>query len=158
MALAAFLVCNALIAEFVGVKIFALEPTLGLDPFDWNLFGQSGSLSFTSGALLVREGALLAPMYIKLRDWELVRDEALQVNAIQSRTRSTGVRLVRETVKRAFEAASGILARGRAVLEGGAKQLLEKETLMEGDLQDLRTELLALLGAQRAPALLRAAE
>src|SRR5688572_15640017 len=52
VALAAFLVCNALIAEFVGVKIFALEPTLGLDPFDWNLFGQSGSLSFTSGVLL----------------------------------------------------------------------------------------------------------
>src|ERR1044072_4437372 len=46
--LAAFLACNAMIAEFVGVKIFALEPSLGLDSFDWNLFGQSGSLSFTS--------------------------------------------------------------------------------------------------------------
>ena len=65
---------------------------------------------------------------------------------------------VRETVNRAFEAASGILARGRAVLERGAKELLEKETLMEGDLHELRNELLALLGAQRAPALLRAAE
>ena len=50
--LAAFLVCNAMIAEFVGVKIFALEPTLRLSTFDWNLFGQSGSLSFTSGVLL----------------------------------------------------------------------------------------------------------
>jgi uncharacterized integral membrane protein (TIGR00697 family) len=50
--LAAFLACNALIAEFVGVKIFALEPTLGLSTFDWNLFGQTGSLSFTSGVLL----------------------------------------------------------------------------------------------------------
>src|SRR5688572_31818187 len=50
--LAAFLACNGLIAEFVGVKIFALEPTLGLGTFDWNLFGQSGSLSFTSGVLL----------------------------------------------------------------------------------------------------------
>jgi uncharacterized integral membrane protein (TIGR00697 family) len=50
--LAAFLVANALIAEFVGVKIFALEPTLGLAPLNWNLFGQSGSLSFTSGVLL----------------------------------------------------------------------------------------------------------
>jgi uncharacterized integral membrane protein (TIGR00697 family) len=50
--LAAFLVCNAMIAEFVGVKIFALEPTLGLATFDWNLFGRSGSLSFTSGVLL----------------------------------------------------------------------------------------------------------
>ncbi|MBL8269159.1 MAG: hypothetical protein JNL55_22395, partial [Steroidobacter sp.] len=50
--LASFLVCNAIIAEFVGVKIFALEPTLGLMPLNWNLFGQSGSLSFTSGVLL----------------------------------------------------------------------------------------------------------
>lgn len=50
--LAAFLAGNALIAEFVGVKIFALEPTLGLSTFDWRLFGQSGSLSFTSGVLL----------------------------------------------------------------------------------------------------------
>jgi queuosine precursor transporter len=50
--LAAFLVCNAVIAEFVGVKIFALEPTLGLEALNWNLFGQSGSLSFTSGVLL----------------------------------------------------------------------------------------------------------
>lgn len=52
MVLAAFLVCNAIIAEFVGVKIFALEPTLGLEPLNWNLFGQNGSLSFTSGVLL----------------------------------------------------------------------------------------------------------
>jgi len=50
--LAAFLSANALIAEFVGVKIFALEPTLGIDPLNWRLFGQSGSLSFTSGVLL----------------------------------------------------------------------------------------------------------
>jgi queuosine precursor transporter len=50
--LAAFLAGNALIAEFVGVKIFALEPTFGLSTFDWTLFGQSGSLSFTSGVLL----------------------------------------------------------------------------------------------------------
>jgi uncharacterized integral membrane protein (TIGR00697 family) len=50
--LAAFFAANAVIAEFVGVKIFALEPTLGLPPFGWNLFGQSGSLSFTAGVLL----------------------------------------------------------------------------------------------------------
>jgi queuosine precursor transporter len=50
--LAAFLATNALIAEFVGVKIFALEPTFGIDALNWNLFGQSGSLSFTSGVLL----------------------------------------------------------------------------------------------------------
>lgn len=50
--LGGFFVCNALIAEFIGVKIFALEDTLGLPPFDWTLFGQTGSLSFTAGVLL----------------------------------------------------------------------------------------------------------
>ena len=50
--LSALFVTNALIAEFVGVKIFALEDTLGLPPFDWRLFGQSGSLSFTAGVML----------------------------------------------------------------------------------------------------------
>jgi hypothetical protein len=50
--LAGLFITNALIAEFVGVKIFALEDTLGLDPFDWRLFGQSGSLSFTAGVML----------------------------------------------------------------------------------------------------------
>jgi hypothetical protein len=52
IALAGLFITNALIAEFVGVKIFALEDTLGLDPFDWRLFGQSGSLSFTAGVML----------------------------------------------------------------------------------------------------------
>lgn len=50
--LAAFFVVNALLAEFIGVKIFALEDTLGLRPFEWNLFGQTGSLNFTAGTLL----------------------------------------------------------------------------------------------------------
>jgi uncharacterized integral membrane protein (TIGR00697 family) len=50
--LTAFFVGNAIVAEFVGVKIFALEPTLGLPPFGWELFGQSGSLSFTAGVLV----------------------------------------------------------------------------------------------------------
>jgi hypothetical protein len=50
--LAGLFAANAIIAEFVGVKIFALETTLGLPPFDWNLFGQTGSLSFTAGVLL----------------------------------------------------------------------------------------------------------
>ena len=52
MMLTAFFVGNAIVAEFVGVKIFALEPTLGLPPFGWNLFGQQGSLSFTAGVLI----------------------------------------------------------------------------------------------------------
>ncbi len=50
--LCALFVTNALMAEFIGVKIFALEDTLGLPPFDWRLFGRSGSLSFTAGVML----------------------------------------------------------------------------------------------------------
>ena len=52
VALAAFFCANALLAEFIGVKIFALEDTFGQRPWEWNLFGQSGSLSFTAGTLL----------------------------------------------------------------------------------------------------------
>ncbi len=52
LVLAVFFVGTALLAEFIGVKIFALEETLGLSPFEWNLFGQSGSLNFTAGTLL----------------------------------------------------------------------------------------------------------
>jgi uncharacterized integral membrane protein (TIGR00697 family) len=50
--LAGFFVANAILAEFIGVKIFALEDTLGIAPMEWNLFGQTGSLSFTAGTLL----------------------------------------------------------------------------------------------------------
>ena len=50
--LATFFVANALLAEFIGVKIFALEDTLGIAPLQWNLFGQTGSLNFTAGTLL----------------------------------------------------------------------------------------------------------
>ena len=52
LVLAAFFCVNAVLAEFIGVKIFALEDTLGLAPMEWNLFGQTGSLSFTAGTLL----------------------------------------------------------------------------------------------------------
>jgi uncharacterized integral membrane protein (TIGR00697 family) len=50
--LASFFCVNAVLAEFIGVKIFALEDTLGIAPLQWNLFGQSGSLNFTAGTLL----------------------------------------------------------------------------------------------------------
>ena len=52
IALAAFFCVNAVLAEFIGVKIFTFEDTPGIDPLEWNLFGQTGSLSFTAGTLL----------------------------------------------------------------------------------------------------------
>lgn len=50
--LAGFFLTNALLAEFVGVKIFSLEATLGIDPIEWSLLGVSGTLNFTAGVLL----------------------------------------------------------------------------------------------------------
>ena len=50
--LAGFFVANALVAEFIGVKIFALEHTLGLEPWNFNVFGQTGALQFSAGVLL----------------------------------------------------------------------------------------------------------
>lgn len=50
--LAGFFLTNALLAEFVGVKIFSLEATLGVAPFEWRLLGVSGTLNFTAGVLL----------------------------------------------------------------------------------------------------------
>jgi uncharacterized integral membrane protein (TIGR00697 family) len=50
--LAGFFLTNALIAEFVGVKIFSLEETVGAPPFHWSLFGIDGTLNFTAGVLL----------------------------------------------------------------------------------------------------------
>ncbi len=52
MILGGFFVTNALVAEFIGVKIFAFEPTFGLPTLEWKLFGQSGSLALTAGVLL----------------------------------------------------------------------------------------------------------
>lgn len=50
--LSGFFVANALIAEFIGVKIFSLESTLGWKPADIQLFGNSYSFNLTCGVLL----------------------------------------------------------------------------------------------------------
>ena len=50
--LACFFVANAIIAELIGVKIFALEGSLGVASWDFNLFGESGALQFSAGVLL----------------------------------------------------------------------------------------------------------
>lgn len=52
IALTAFFLVNAILAEFVGVKIFSLEATLGTAPMNWQLFGVGGTLDFTAGVLL----------------------------------------------------------------------------------------------------------
>src|SRR5690606_18690157 len=51
--LGSFFIANALLAEFIGVKIFSLEETLGISPADLTILG-IGNLSFnlTAGVLL----------------------------------------------------------------------------------------------------------
>src|SRR5829696_4913167 len=50
--LGGFFVANAMIAEFMGVKIFSLEDTLGLARANLNLFGSKFSFHLTAGVLL----------------------------------------------------------------------------------------------------------
>lgn len=58
------------------------------------------ALSFTTGALLAREAALLAPVYIERHDWKQVRELTVEENLLQARTHRSGVRLASETVQR----------------------------------------------------------
>ena len=50
--LAGFFITNALIAEVIGVKIFSLEDTIGVERANINLFGSKFSFHLTAGVLL----------------------------------------------------------------------------------------------------------
>jgi len=50
--LAGFFITNALLAEFIGVKIFSLEDTLGVQRANIPLFGGAFSFHLTAGVLL----------------------------------------------------------------------------------------------------------
>ena len=50
--LSAFFVANAIIAEVVGVKIFSLEKTLGVEALNLNILGTPFSFNLTAGVLL----------------------------------------------------------------------------------------------------------
>ena len=50
--LSGIFVANALIAEIIGVKIFSLEATLGLEPTNLKIFGDVYNFSMTAGVLL----------------------------------------------------------------------------------------------------------
>lgn len=52
LVLGSFLVSNAILAEFIGVKIFSVEGSLGLQKFDINMFGVK-DLSFNMSAGVV---------------------------------------------------------------------------------------------------------
>jgi uncharacterized integral membrane protein (TIGR00697 family) len=50
--LGGFFIANALIAEIIGVKIFSLEKTLGIEPLNLRMFGNELSVNLTAGVLL----------------------------------------------------------------------------------------------------------
>jgi uncharacterized integral membrane protein (TIGR00697 family) len=52
LVLGSFFIANAIIAEFIGVKIFSLEKTLGYSELNLTLFGNVLSLNLTAGVLL----------------------------------------------------------------------------------------------------------
>jgi len=62
LVLGAFFVANAILSEFIGVKIFTVEGTLGLKQFDINLFGVP-NLSFNMSA-----GVLTWPLIFIMTD------------------------------------------------------------------------------------------
>lgn len=62
LVLGAFFVANAILSEFIGVKIFSVEGTLGIQKFDINLFGVP-NLSFNMSA-----GVLIWPIIFIMTD------------------------------------------------------------------------------------------
>lgn len=58
------------------------------------------ALSFTSGALLIREAVIAAPLHLDVGDWCAVRDQLRVENLLQARTASSGFRLAREVAQR----------------------------------------------------------
>jgi queuosine precursor transporter len=50
--LGSFFVANAILAEFIGVKIFSLEGTFGFAPLNLNIFNQELSFNLSAGVLL----------------------------------------------------------------------------------------------------------
>ncbi len=47
-----FFLTNAIIAEFVGAKIFSLEKSLGLPPFQFPVFGEKLDGNMTAGVVI----------------------------------------------------------------------------------------------------------
>jgi queuosine precursor transporter len=52
LVLCSFFVTNVILAEFIGVKVFAFGPSVGIAPINWTLFGIQGQLDLTAGVML----------------------------------------------------------------------------------------------------------
>jgi Putative inner membrane protein (DUF1819) len=67
---------------------------------DENATATRYQLSFTSGALLMREATIAAPLYLRERDWSKVRALVDEDNLLQARTVASGRRVAREVAQR----------------------------------------------------------
>ncbi len=57
-------------------------------------------LSFTASPLLLQESVKLAELFLKINDWDRVRDEVLSKNLLQARTQSSLKRVCQEVIPR----------------------------------------------------------
>jgi len=58
------------------------------------------SLSYTTGAALLRESVIVAGLYVEFEDWSAVRTRVIEGNSFQSRTMSTLKKLYGEISRR----------------------------------------------------------
>lgn len=57
-------------------------------------------MSFTTGGLFSRESAILAMVFSKTGNWDIVRNKVLTENLLQTRTLSSAQRICREVISR----------------------------------------------------------
>lgn len=58
------------------------------------------ALSFTSGALLIREALVAAPVFLEIGDWAATQTRLREENLLQARTPASALRLAREVTQR----------------------------------------------------------
>lgn len=66
-------------------------------------------MSFTTGSIFHRESMKLGVLYLKLGDWNLVRDKIIAENLLQARTLNTLKRVCREIISRLRTLSTGEL-------------------------------------------------
>lgn len=79
------------------------------------------ALSFTAGALLSSEAALVAPIYLREHDWVLTRGRVKNENLLQGRVATSNTRMLRALVPRLqllTEAELQIVANGTSTERG----------------------------------------
>ncbi len=58
------------------------------------------ALSFTSGTLLMQEAAVVAPIYLEMRDWSATRARVVERNLLQTRAGRSNTRMLGELLPR----------------------------------------------------------